>query len=521
MEVSAIRVAPQRERNDGRHRWDTWTQLLLHSQLASTTRNNLPAMKHSQHWRGGGNLFVARQVAAEGITDAEGLGGRSSARRRGRFSSTRVTGLSSASLVQVAVGVILIISTAGAVSSHPPWTDSSPFQILSEWLDRSADSDLKGAGPPNIERAFKVVASSQQALKTMDGAAHSLYAYSHPRPPVTAWSRLEYSRASKAEKEMRLKAFRKAKLLEEAVYSSELAELSADGVGRREALTMVSELQSTQEVLAEDFLSVEGGTFRFLLLVDRDSRRLTLSVGDSLTWAQRLDVLRAPPLTVPLRPRGLLRRSMMVNPRLWAAAVTVIERVKAVLTTALRETCPGYALHVVGFSLGGSAHDNVTAFVFAPSPCISKNIRGLRRFTTSFILGDDMMPRATALSIKRLEKRLLDYVSEGDATGIYFDYARSWMKGVVGATLQQVVTHQVTKKEEEEDEGGMEALTLPGRVYYIKPRKLHGGATIKEVMRGNLREDVLWQIHDIFVSQSMLKHHSLDKYITVLARIPV
>lgn len=55
------------------------------------------------------------------------------------------------------------------------------------------------------------------------------------------------------------------------------------------------------------------------------------------------------------------------------------------------------------------------------------------------------------------------------------------MKGVVGATLQQVVTHQVTKKEEEEDEGGMEALTLPGRVYYIKPRKLHGGATIKEV----------------------------------------
>lgn len=136
--------------------WDTWTQLLLHSQLASTTRNNLPGMKHSPHWRGEGNLFVARQVAAEGITDAEGLGGRSSARRRGRFSSTRVTGLSSASLVQVAVGVILIISTAGAVSSHPPWTDSSPFQILSEWLDRSADSDLKGAGPPNIERAFKV-----------------------------------------------------------------------------------------------------------------------------------------------------------------------------------------------------------------------------------------------------------------------------------------------------------------------------------------------------------------------------
>ena len=57
---------------------------------------------------------------------------------------------------------------------------------------------------------------------------------------------------------------------------------------------------------------------------------------------------------------------------------------------------------------------------------------------------------------------------------------RSWMKGVVGATLSQVVTHQVTKKEEVEHE---ESLTLPGRTYYIKPRKLHGGATIKEVGR--------------------------------------
>ena len=93
-----------------------------------------------------------------------------------------------------------------------------------------------------------------------------------------------------------------------------------------------------------------------------------------------------------------------------------------------------------------------------------------------------MVPRATAASLERLEKRLLDYVSDGGGGGLVFDYARSWMKGVVGATLSGVVTHQVSRKgsdaEDEEDEG---ELTLPGRVYYIKPRKLHGGATIKEV----------------------------------------
>lgn len=162
------------------------------------------------------------------------------------------------------------------------------------------------------------------------------------------------------------------------------------------------------------------------------------------------------------------------------------------------------------------ARDNVTTFVFAPPPCISKGVRGLHRFTTSFVMGgwvglsrvnmqsnrtvespidgtsssiksgDDMVPRANAASLERLEKRLLDYVSEGGGGGggIYLDYARSWVKGVVGATLQQVVTHQVGGKdgEEADREGEDETeLTLPGRVYYIKPRKLHGGATIKEV----------------------------------------
>lgn len=91
-----------------------------------------------------------------------------------------------------------------------------------------------------------------------------------------------------------------------------------------------------------------------------------------------------------------------------------------------------------------------------------------------------MVPRANSASLERLEKRLLDYVSDGAGAGVVFDYARSWMKGVVGATLSGVVTHQVSRKDDKEEEGEGE-LTLPGRVYYIKPRKLQGGATIKEV----------------------------------------
>jgi hypothetical protein len=57
-----------------------------------------------------------------------------------------------------------------------------------------------------------VMASSNKALKTMDGAAHGLYAYSKARTDVREWNRIDYSRATTTEKEERLKALRKAKV---------------------------------------------------------------------------------------------------------------------------------------------------------------------------------------------------------------------------------------------------------------------------------------------------------------------
>jgi hypothetical protein len=61
-------------------------------------------------------------------------------------------------------------------------------------------------------------------------------------------------------------------------------------------------------------------------------------------------------------------------------------------------------------------------------------------------------------------------------------------------------------------------LSLPGRVFFIKPRKLKAGATIQRVLRGNWQEDMLWQLHDVLISQRMLEHHTLDSYIRTLNR---
>ena len=62
-------------------------------------------------------------------------------------------------------------------------------------------------------------------------------------------------------------------------------------------------------------------------------------------------------------------------------------------------------------------------------------------------------------------------------------------------------------------------LTVPGRVWFTKPRRLKNGATLARVMQGNLKEDMLWQLHDIMLTKSMLSHHRLDKYIKILDRV--
>lgn len=287
------------------------------------------------------------------------------------------------------------------------------FKSLGSWLDSCEDSALSGAGEEKIVRALKVMASSNKALKTMDGAAHGLYAYSKARTDVREWNRIDYSRATTTEKEERLKALRKAKLLEEAMYSSELAELTAEGITLETALTYTKEMQGEPQVVAQDFAGVEQGTFRYMLLADHANKRLVLSVGDTMGLRERLNALRTEAVPVPLRARGLVQRSVMLNPLVWGAAKAIATQVRDNLSAA-REANPSYELHVVGFSLGGGAaavlaglldgtinaedpqlaacvgmaRGNVTAVVFGPPPCLSKAAAGLRRFVTSFVLGE-------------------------------------------------------------------------------------------------------------------------------------
>ncbi|CAM9383434.1 unnamed protein product [Laminaria digitata] len=158
----------------------------------------------------------------------------------------------------------------------------------------------------------------------------------------------------------------------------------------------------------------------------------------------------------------------------------------------------------------GVCRDKVTCVTLGCPPCLSGNLR--LPFVTSFVLGDDMVPRTSHESLRRLKLRLLQarrlkgLLSQGMAFGT------SLITDVAGVALQGV--RQATTLGEDDAR-----LTVPGRVWFTKPRRLKNGATLARVMQGNLKEDMLWQLHDIMLTKSMLKHHRLDKYIKILDRV--
>lgn len=65
----------------------------------------------------------------------------------------------------------------------------------------------------------------------------------------------------------------------------------------------------------------------------------------------------------------------------------------------------------------GICADRVTCVTLGCPPCLSPNIR--LPFVTSFVLGDDMVPRTTRESLRRLKRRLLQVSCSPPESGCY------------------------------------------------------------------------------------------------------
>jgi len=163
---------------------------------------------------------------------------------------------------------------------------------------------------------------------------------------------------------------------------------------------------------------------------------------------------------------------------------------------------PSAKIH--GFGVG-----RASAVALGAPPSISANIKAA--FVTSVICGDDIVCRATQKSMERLRQRTTRRL-EG---GVLMKQV-GWMTDALSLTLSSLQSHA------HGSEGEEARLSIPGRVYLVRPRRYGGGvSSMHEIGMGRdaLRAAVLWQLNDVLLSRSLWKHHSLDSYIVSIDKV--
>jgi hypothetical protein len=157
-----------------------------------------------------------------------------------------------------------------------------------------------------------------------------------------------------------------------------------------------------------------------------------------------------------------------------------------------------------GFGMG-----RASAVALGAPPSISANIKAA--FVTSVICGDDIVCRASQQSMERLRQRTTKRL-EG---GVLMKQV-GWMTDALSLTLSSLQSHA------HGSEGEEARLSIPGRVYLVRPRRYGGGvSSMHEIGRGRdaLRAAVLWQLNDVLLSRSLWKHHSLESYIASIDKV--
>eukprot|EP01034_Spumella_vulgaris_P021955 gene21955-28035_t len=159
----------------------------------------------------------------------------------------------------------------------------------------------------------------------------------------------------------------------------------------------------------------------------------------------------------------------------------------------------------------GAFHDRVRCVTLGSPPCASRSV--VPQYIRSIICGDDMVVRATQASLETFARRLCKALERGAGSNVPVGYVLGarWAGDIKSVAAKSIKRYTGSKHD-------ISTLSLPGRVLFVKSRKMQSGATMQRVLRGNWQEDVLWQLHEILPSKRMLEHHSLENYIQTLNR---
>lgn len=182
-------------------------------------------------------------------------------------------------------------------------------------------------------------------------------------------------------------------------------------------------------------------------------------------------------------------------------------------TSPLNATETGNSNETAVVPLEGLGKDRTSAVSIGAPPCVSANVQS--DFVIAIMYGDDVVCRATRASFDRLLKRSKKAISSKGWLG---GRQLNFMTDAVSLTVSSLKSHA------HGSEGEELRLSVPGRAYLLRPRRLGGMCSIHEVgnrLKGGreaLRAQVLWQLDDILLSKSLWKHHQLSSYIHGLDR---
>ena len=472
-------------------------------------------------------------------------------------------------------------STSSKKTAAPQ--NAEAYELLAKAVRKKLKSPDDGSypDPSKLVKVFKSLASTQKAFKGLDGAAHEAYQRTHSVDDVklTVSGR---ARRSADRAEATANGLGACELCELIEYPELLDLESPNGtLASRQVALNASSIVSLDgmdvDVLVLYEPTYEGGSGVHHSGIDdskspRSKGRLLIIVGEGSKGQQlqrTLKILDKSPAHVKLHSGLVSVEVASVQPVLYKAAGEVLSKIEAILRSHGEST----ALHFTGRSLAGgiaaiaatilegglpmpgdkkkkkgrtsSAHitddegpdeqensssaAKLTNTTIAPlsglgkgrtsavslgsPPCLSANIQS--DFVTSILYGDDIVCRASKESLDRFLERTRRSLKRQGVLGKRVN----WMAETISLATSGIKSHA------HGSEGEEMRLSVHGRAYLIRPRRLGGACSIHEVgsqLKGGreaMRAALLWQLNDILLSKSLWKHHQLDSYIHGLDRV--
>jgi hypothetical protein len=428
----------------------------------------------------------------------------------------------------------------------------------------------------DIVKSFKSLSSAQQTFKSLDGAAHEAYQRTHSTDDV------DISVSGRA-----LRSAARAGAAADGLGACELCELveHPEVVDLHSPKGTMAGLEILLNMT--DSVSINGVNASVLVLYESSYRggagihhggidevgdgkfgttkgRLLIVIGDNVAGnlGATLKVLGQAPLHVGLTPGLATSEVASVQASLYKSAGELLEALEAILLEHNSS-----AIHFVGRSLAGGVaslaasildgrlpmptdkkkqrrkkkravvepntnttdttdannstalglhglgKDRSSAVTLGAPPCVSANVK--TDFVISILYGDDVVCRSSKETIDRFLKRTRKALKAGGIVGRQMN----WMTDSLSLAAFNLKSHA------HGSEGEEARLSIPGRAYLVRPRRLGGVCSMHEVgaqLKGGreaLRAAVFWQLSDVLLSKSLWKHHELESYIQGLDRV--